>query len=111
MLPSSAILALAAISHAQTSSVANVASGYAVQRVASGLSKPRGIIFDAQDNLLVVQSGVGISQLPFADASGMFAEASTVVGSSDVSLTYEISKMRRLLTVSAQPWHRTLGRW
>lgn len=37
-----------------------VASGYSLQVVATGLSRPRGIAFDDQGHLLVVQAGDGI---------------------------------------------------
>lgn len=45
--------------HAQPS----VAAGWTAQVVASGLTDPRGIIFDGEGHLLVVQQGKGIASL------------------------------------------------
>ncbi|KAF2704490.1 soluble quino protein glucose dehydrogenase [Pleomassaria siparia CBS 279.74] len=52
-----------------------VASGYSVQVVASGLSAPRGIIFDSEGHLLVVQQGYGISSLNLTDDGGACVRA------------------------------------
>lgn len=41
--------------------------GWQGQLVATGLSKPRGILFDGSGNLLVVQAGTGILHLAFED--------------------------------------------
>ena len=38
----------------------SVASGYRLQVVATGLSRPRGILLDRSGNLLVVQAGSGV---------------------------------------------------
>ncbi|GAM86902.1 hypothetical protein ANO11243_049230 [Dothideomycetidae sp. 11243] len=38
----------------------SVASGYRWQVVATGLSKPRGLAFDGEGNLLVIESGSGV---------------------------------------------------
>lgn len=57
----------ASLVYAQTSCLApsgsirpSVASGYALQVVATGLSKPRGLAFDSQGHLLVVEQGTGV---------------------------------------------------
>ncbi|ORY61229.1 glucose sorbosone dehydrogenase [Pseudomassariella vexata] len=42
-----------------------VGSGWVAQLIANNLNKPRGIIFDDNDNLLVVERGVGIRRLIF----------------------------------------------
>lgn len=39
----------------------SLASGYKAQLIAQNLTNPRGIKFDDQDNLLVIQQGVGVS--------------------------------------------------
>jgi glucose/arabinose dehydrogenase len=46
-----------------------VADGYEVRLIAQGLAKPRGIIFDDKNNLLVVERGVGITSFT-VDGSG-----------------------------------------
>ncbi|KAL8780705.1 MAG: hypothetical protein Q9213_006351 [Squamulea squamosa] len=48
----------------------SVASGYQVALVATGLTKPRSIAFDTVGNLLVVESGTGISNLALQDDGG-----------------------------------------
>lgn len=62
-----AIPLLATLATAQSSCLSpsgsirpTVASGYSLQVVATGLARPRGIAFDDQGHLLVVQSGSGI---------------------------------------------------
>lgn len=49
----------------------SVASGYQVALVATGLSRPRSIQFDSAGNLLVVQSGRGLSSLQLQDSGGV----------------------------------------
>jgi hypothetical protein len=64
-----------------------VASGYQAQLIATGLTSPRSIQFDANGNLLVVEVGVGITNLAFKDNGGTCLEVSsreTVVRSSQV---------------------------
>lgn len=48
----------------------SVASGYSVQLVATGLSTPRGIIFDNAGNLLVVEKNKGVTALTFENQGG-----------------------------------------
>lgn len=48
----------------------SVAPGWQVNVVASGLSEPRGIVFDGEGNLLVVQQGRGVSRLRLTDDEG-----------------------------------------
>ncbi|OIW24899.1 soluble quino protein glucose dehydrogenase [Coniochaeta ligniaria NRRL 30616] len=47
-----------------------VGSGYTAQLVVTGLTKPRGLIFDKSGALLVVESGVGITRIQFNDRGG-----------------------------------------
>lgn len=47
-----------------------VAEGWRAQLVATGLSRPRGMKFDSNGNLLVVESRVGITHLTFDNKSG-----------------------------------------
>jgi hypothetical protein len=48
----------------------SVAAGYEARLIANGLRDPRGIIFDKQGHLLVVEKGVGIVGLTLADDGG-----------------------------------------
>jgi hypothetical protein len=43
------------------------ATGYEYQLLAKGLTKPRGIVFDSQGHLLVLESGKGITALTLKD--------------------------------------------
>lgn len=66
----------------------SVASGYSVQLVASGLEKPRGIIFDSQDHLLTVQQGLGVVAYVLQDAGDNTVSVSshrTVIADTTVS--------------------------
>lgn len=47
-----------------------VASGYRMALVATGLTSPRSIQFDSAGNLLVAESGSGVSSLAFQDDGG-----------------------------------------
>lgn len=47
-----------------------VADGYTARLVATNLTSPRGLKFDTEDNLLVVEQEVGISVLRFQDDGG-----------------------------------------
>jgi hypothetical protein len=48
-----------------------VAKGFTARIVASGLTKPRGMVFDKEGNLLVVTQGKGITALKFKDDGGI----------------------------------------
>ncbi len=48
-----------------------VAPGWQAQLVATGLSAPRSILFDASGHLLVVQAGHGVVNLELADQGGI----------------------------------------
>ncbi|KAF8867310.1 glucose sorbosone dehydrogenase [Acephala macrosclerotiorum] len=52
------------------------ADGWQAQLVATGLSKPRGIIFDTSGNLLLVQQGSGIVHLAFDDGGSTCLDVS-----------------------------------
>jgi hypothetical protein len=45
-------------------------NGYSARIIANGLSNPRSIKFDSAGNLLVVQSGKGITALALKDGGG-----------------------------------------
>ncbi|KAF2199037.1 soluble quino protein glucose dehydrogenase [Delitschia confertaspora ATCC 74209] len=53
----------------------SLAPGWEAMVVASGLTKPRGIIFDSNGHLLLVQEGHGISSLELRDNGGACVRA------------------------------------
>ncbi|KAI9804309.1 MAG: hypothetical protein M1833_007116 [Piccolia ochrophora] len=66
----------------------SVLPGYRAQLVADGLTEPRGILFDSVGHLLVVQQGVGISNLELEDNGGTCVNVGRkvdVVTSSDLN--------------------------
>ena len=67
-----------------------VASGYRMNLIAAGLQNPRGIQFDTNGNLLVVEQGRGISWLSLADNGGpciSVRDRGTVISDRSVGLT------------------------
>ena len=48
----------------------SLAPGYKAQLIATNLTKPRGLIFDSQGHLLVVEQGAGITGLSVQDQGG-----------------------------------------
>ncbi|KAK0924463.1 hypothetical protein LTR29_018159 [Friedmanniomyces endolithicus] len=72
----------------------SVASGYVARLVANNLTKPRGIKFDSNGALLVVEQNVGITALTLADAGqGCLSVASrkTVINDSTLNHGIELS--------------------
>ena len=72
----------------------SVADGYVARLVANGLTDPRGIKFDSQGALLVVESGFGITALNIVDAGkGCLRAGSrqTVISDSTLNHGIEIS--------------------
>ena len=53
-----------------------VSNGWQAQLVANGLRSPRGIIFDSEGHLLVVQQGGGIVHLEFDDGGSTCLDVS-----------------------------------
>jgi len=53
----------------------SVAAGWNVQVVASGLTDPRGMVFDSEGGLLVVQQGRGIARVRFTEDEGACVRA------------------------------------
>lgn len=67
----------------------SLAPGYSGRLVSTGLSAPRGIIFDSAGHLLVVQQGVGVEALTLdSQAGACVTEASrkTVISDTSVSV-------------------------
>jgi glucose/arabinose dehydrogenase len=69
-----------------------VASGWTSRLIASNLTRPRGLIFDDEGNLLVLEQRVGIRRLAFTDGGGaclQLSQDTSVV--QNVSLTHGIA--------------------
>lgn len=90
-----------------------------MQLVATGLSLPRGIEFDAAGNLLVVESGNGdLTALTFQDNGGCLevSDKATVITGQGVStcnaamLQCGIVSGEELTCVAAQSWTRSFER-
>ncbi|KAK3725047.1 hypothetical protein LTR37_000557 [Vermiconidia calcicola] len=78
----------------------SVAPGYVARLVANGLTDPRGIKFDSEGALLVVESEKGITALTLEDAGGgCISESSrkTVIADQDLNHGIEISEDGRTL--------------
>ncbi|OQO12130.1 hypothetical protein B0A48_02770 [Cryoendolithus antarcticus] len=76
------------------SAAPSVADGYVARLVANGLTKPRGIKFDSQGALLVVESGVGITALSLVDAGQSCLSVGskrTVISNPDLNHGIELS--------------------
>lgn len=101
LLAASCWVGLASLASAQAScstSVAakypapSVAPGYQARLVASNLTKPRGLTFDSQGHLLVVEQQSGVVALTLHDDGGTcVTEASRKVVSNDTSLNHGIT--------------------
>jgi len=68
----------------------SVAAGWRAEVVANGLSDPRGILFDSEGALLVVEQGTGIARVRFNEEQGscvrMDGEKEMVIEDENVSL-------------------------
>ncbi|KAL8771204.1 MAG: hypothetical protein Q9209_003375 [Squamulea sp. 1 TL-2023] len=81
----------------------SVASGYQVALVATGLTKPRSITFDTAGNLIVVESGAGITNLALQDNGGTcfgVKSRKTVIQNSDLNHGLALSQDGRTLYAS-----------
>ena len=75
----------------------SVADGYIARLVANNLTKPRGIKFDSQGTLLVVEQGSGITALSLIDSGKeciSVGTRKTVINDTTVSL--QRSKISRM---------------
>lgn len=82
----------------------SVASGYVARLVATGLTSPRGIKFDSEDHLLVVEQTVGVTALTLNDAGqGCIIEKSrnTVITDNTLNHGIEISADGKTLFASS----------
>jgi glucose/arabinose dehydrogenase len=67
------------------------AAGYISQVVATGLTKPRSLEFDAAGHLLVLEQGRGLTSFPLVDAGGVCVTLGVrgdLVENGDVSLLF-----------------------
>jgi glucose/arabinose dehydrogenase len=74
----------------------SVAAGFSARLIANGLTAPRGIIFDSQGHLLVVEQGSGIVALSLTDDGGdclSVASKGTVVNDTSVCLMYNLDTL------------------
>lgn len=82
----------------------SVAPGYQVNVVASGLTEPRGIIFDSEGNLLVVQQGKGVSRLRLTNDEGpcirVDGQVEDIIDDDDFNHGIELSADGRTLYAS-----------
>ncbi len=65
-----------------------VGGGWVAQLIVTGLKSPRGILFDQNGALLVVQQGTGIQHVTFKDNGGtclIVDKSQTLINLSDVS--------------------------
>ncbi|KAK3945536.1 putative glucose sorbosone dehydrogenase [Diplogelasinospora grovesii] len=81
-----------------------VGDGYAAQLIVSGLSKPRGIIFDSNGALLVVQAGTGILHLSLDDHGGTCLQSGktvNLINNTDLNHGIELSSDGKTLYASS----------
>jgi hypothetical protein len=93
---------------------ANVASGYHIGLVATGLARPRGIRFDNAGRLLVVEAPRNgeptISAITLNDSGGTCVRETNkkeVVRGQGVSGPLSVN-MHTLMLGSAEPWNRSI---
>lgn len=104
-LVGSVLLSAATTAHAQSSCESNTlevpypapkaADGWEYRLVAQNLTRPRGILFDSDGALLVVDRGAGILRFEVEDNGGTcvsVGEATTLTDDEDVSVLEWISR-------------------
>jgi hypothetical protein len=77
----------------------SVAAGYEARLIANGLTAPRGIIFDNQGHLLVVEQSSGIVGLTLADDGGAclsMISKQTIINDTTVSCILELLLYQRV---------------
>jgi glucose/arabinose dehydrogenase len=86
----------------------SMASGYAARLVATGLSRPRGIIIDQQDRLLVVEQRQRVVAITLNDNGGNCLSVNTtteVVNDDTVGHTVSLQFVEGLLIILAESWY------
>lgn len=112
-------LLLAAAANAQSCGYNNLevdypapeaADGWSYRLVAKDLTKPRGILFDSEGALIVVDSGAGLVRFTLEDEGGTcvsVGEKTTLIEDEDVS-TPNLPPTIQTANNTAQPRHRHL---
>ncbi|KAH7312226.1 soluble quino protein glucose/sorbosone dehydrogenase [Stachybotrys elegans] len=80
------------------------ADGWSYRLVATNLTKPRGLLFDTEGNLLVVDSGVGLLRMTLRDDGGNCVsvdEQTTLVENDELNHGIELSEDGRTLYASS----------
>lgn len=92
------------------------ASGWEYRLIANGLTRPRGITFDVDGGLLVVQSGVGLTHLTLDDDGGTCLTVTsnkTLIADPNVSdemmILHGMEPAKLMNETPAQPWTCSLG--
>lgn len=99
LLPTSALLLSSSVVLAQTSANCTnslsvdypepvAADGWSYRLIAANLTRPRGIVFDTEGSLIVVDAGVGLVHISFDDDDGSclhVRETKTLLENEDVS--------------------------
>jgi glucose/arabinose dehydrogenase len=81
-----------------------MAPGFRVQVVANGLRNPRGILFDEEGRLLVVEQGHGVSRLRLGGEGGCVSvqgDVQRVIEDESVSAYILLSSVTRLIRFDA----------
>lgn len=92
----------------------SVASGWRANVVASQLTKPRGVLFDSEGGLLVVEQDRGISRLTFNQDQGacVRSEGDVALIIKDGSVSPSSTSIDIHLTLHpVEPWYRALRGW
>lgn len=93
---------------------AKLANGWTYRPVATGFTKPRGIQFDKDGGLLVVDAKVGIFHLALTDDGDtcVSANKTTLLQSKGVRFPpFCASNPANLSIFKVNTWHCPLGRW
>jgi glucose/arabinose dehydrogenase len=104
------------INSLKTSYAAPVAAdGWSYRLVATELSRPRGILFDTEGALIVVDTGVGLVHLELEDQGRTclrVRKKTVLLENEDVNHLHPILTSNTFTdNIQAQSWHRHLQRW
>ena len=89
-----------------------VANGFSTYVLAKGLSSPRGIVFDKEGNLLVLEQFKGVTALRLNEENGCVTVASKHVAMGDLSVSMNSYRIfsNGLIQVG-EPWYSIISRW
>ncbi|KAK5658626.1 hypothetical protein OQA88_2019 [Cercophora sp. LCS_1] len=80
----------------------SVADGWKYTLIATGLSKPRGLVFDTEGHLLVIQAGLGLT-VHTIGANGCIASSKTLIQNNALNHGLALSPDGKTVYVSAAP--------